>query len=111
MSTIVGIEKCNPANNSVTIPGKGTFTVVLDENVDLENDQDRIKAAINFVPEPGFVGEAQIYYQVIDNYGLTSFGKTVTVISNPFPEEIDRGDLEYPTCDTSGCGSQVLVLK
>ncbi|HAS58136.1 MAG TPA: hypothetical protein DCS64_06515, partial [Algoriphagus sp.] len=100
----VCIEKCNPANNSVTIPGKGTFTVVLDENVDLENDQDRIKAAINFVPEPGFVGEAQIYYQVIDNYGLTSFGKTVTVISNPFPEEIDRGDLEYPTCDGQSNG-------
>ncbi|WP_040490457.1 T9SS C-terminal target domain-containing protein [Indibacter alkaliphilus] len=100
----VCIEKCNPLNNSVTIPGKGTFTVELDVNVDLSDDEDRVKAAIKFVPEPGFLGEAEIYYQVIDNYGLTSFAKTVTVVSNPFPEEKDKGDIDFPTCDGQGNG-------
>jgi gliding motility-associated-like protein len=100
----VCIEKCDPENNSVTIPGKGTFTVVLDENVDLDDVEDRIKAAVNFVPVAGFVGEAQIFYQVIDNYGLTSFAKTITVTSNPYPKELDNGDLEYPTCDGQSNG-------
>lgn len=95
----VCIEKCNPLNNSITIPGKGTFTVELEELTTGNFETEKFKAKVKFVPVPGFVGEAQIYYQVLDNYGLLSEPKTITVVSNPLPALSDSGDIDYPSCD------------
>ncbi|MFT4855354.1 MAG: gliding motility-associated-like protein [Algoriphagus sp.] len=94
----VCIEKCDPQNNSITIPSKGTFTVILEELTIGNFDIDRFKASVNFVPVPGFIGEASVYYQVLDNYGLISEAKTITVISNPFPSKLQDPSFDYPTC-------------
>jgi hypothetical protein len=95
----VCIEKCNPANNSFTIPGKGKFTVELDELTTDNFEVERFEASVKFEPLAGFVGTAQIYYQVLDNYGLLSEAKTITVISNPLPALSDLGDIDFPSCD------------
>jgi len=95
----VCVEKCNPINNSITIPGKGTFTVILEELTSDNFDIERFKASVKFEPLPGFVGTAEVFYQVLDNYGLLSEAKTITVVSNPDPIVLDTGSLDYPSCD------------
>ena len=94
----VCVEKCDPKNNSITIPGKGTFTVILEELTTGNFDTDRFKASVNFVSVPGFIGEASVYYQVLDNYGLLSEVKTITVTTNPFPNKLQDPDFVYPSC-------------
>ncbi len=97
-------EACKSENSLLEIPGKGTFYAVFDENVDVTDEEDRKKAAIRFVPEDGFVGEATAYYQVIDNYGLFSEPKQIRIISNPFPEIKEPGTIDYPSCDGQNDG-------
>lgn len=103
-------EACKSENSLLEIPGKGTFYAVFDDNVDITDEEDRKKAAIRFVPENGFVGEVVAYYQVIDNYGLFSEPKQIRIISNPYPEAMDEGTIDYPACDGQGDGSITGVM-
>jgi len=100
----VCIERCNPLNNSKYIPGKGTFTVELAELNSGNFDDERFSASVRFVPDPGFVGTAQVYYQVLDNYGLLSFAKTITVTSNPDPIKIQDPTIVNPSCNGQNDG-------
>ncbi|SDC83708.1 gliding motility-associated C-terminal domain-containing protein [Algoriphagus faecimaris] len=100
----VCIEKCDPNNNSITLPGKGTFTVELEELTTGNFDEERFAASVRFIPEPGFVGTAEIYYQVLDNYGLLSEANTITVVSNPDPIKNQDPTITNPTCDGQSDG-------
>ncbi|WP_373399159.1 hypothetical protein V8V91_05320 [Algoriphagus halophilus] len=62
-------------------------------------EDERNKATIRFEPEPGFTGEASVYYNVTDNYGLTSQPAKITVVANPFPVKVQDASIENPTCD------------
>ncbi|WP_268035014.1 PKD domain-containing protein [Algoriphagus sp. PAP.12] len=77
----------------------GTFYADL-EPLDTENFEElRNKATIRFEPAPDFVGEATVYYNVTDNYGLTSQPGQITVVANPYPEKIQDASIENPSCD------------
>ncbi|TDQ19607.1 gliding motility-associated-like protein [Algoriphagus boseongensis] len=107
----VCIEKCKPENKKITIPGVGTFESILDDLTDQNFGSERSEAKIKFIPEPGFFGTHTIYYTVIDNYGLTSMPKTVTVTVNPTPKIDGTETIIGPTCNGQNDGtiSNVIV--
>ncbi|WP_181452663.1 PKD domain-containing protein [Algoriphagus aquaeductus] len=100
----VCVERCDPANNTRYLPGKGTFSVELEELTSDNFEDEKYAASIRFVPDPGFIGTAQVYYQVVDNYGLISFAKTITVTTNPEPIKIQDPQLDNPTCNGQADG-------
>ena len=96
--------KCNPDNYEVPVYDAsgnllGTFYSILEELNTGNFEDERNKATIRFEPAPGFTGEATVYYNVTDNYGLTSQPSKITVVSNPFPIKIQDGSIDNPTCD------------
>lgn len=96
--------KCDPDNYEVPVydaSGKllGTFYSILEELNTGNFEDERNKATIRFEPAPGFTGEASVYYNITDNYGLTSQPAKITVVSNPFPVKIQDASVENPTCD------------
>ena len=101
----VCIERCDPANNVRYLPGKGTFSVELEELTSDNFEDKKYAASVRFVPDPGFVGTAEVYYQVVDNYGLISFAKTITVTTNPEPVKIQDAKVTNPTCNGQADGS------
>lgn len=101
----VCIEKCRPENRQITIPGVGTFEAILEELNTGNFDDERNEASIQFTPEPGFFGTHTIFYTVIDNYGLTSFPRTVTVTVHPFPRVDGSAAIIGPTCNGQNDGS------
>nr|WP_170857001.1 PKD domain-containing protein [Algoriphagus locisalis] len=97
-------DKCNPDNYEVPVYDAsgnllGTFYSILEELNTGNFEDERNKATIRFEPAPGFTGEASVYYNVTDNYGLTSEPAKITVVSNPFPVEIQDGEIDNPSCD------------
>lgn len=110
--SLVCAEKCLPENKKITVPGVGVFEAILGELTEGNFNDERNDAEITFIPEPGFFGTHTIYYTVLDNYGLTSFPKTVTVTVNPFPKIDDNGAIIGPTCNGQNDGSiENVVLK
>lgn len=108
----VCVDKCKPENKKITIPGVGTYEAILEELTSGNFDDIRNEAKIHFTPEPGFFGTHTIYYTVIDNYGLTSYPRTVTVTVNPFPKIDSSGAIIGPTCNGQNDGSITnVVLK
>ncbi len=98
-------DPCDPNNLSITVPGVGTFESILGELNDQNFNDERDEAEIRFTPDPGFRGTHTIYYTVIDNYGLTSMPRTVTVTVNPFPSIDSSGAIVGPTCNGQNDGS------
>lgn len=104
-------DKCNPDNYEVEVKDIngnviGTFYSEL-QNLTTDNfNQLRDVVNVRFVPKPGFVGEALVYYNVTDNYGLTSQPGIIRVVSNPYPV-IDESnvELDFPSCDGQDDGS------
>lgn len=98
------VGKCNPDNYEVPVYDAsgnllGTFYSILEELNTGNFEDERNKATIRFEPAPGFTGEASVYYNVTDNYGLTSQPAKITVVSNPFPVKIQDASIENPSCD------------
>lgn len=95
--------KCDPDNYEVPVFQNGvkigTFYSILEELNTGNFEDERNKATIRFEPEPGFTGEASVYYNVTDNYGLTSQPAKITVVANPFPVKVQDASIENPTCD------------
>jgi len=99
---------CNPDNVIKQLPGKGTFTVTSVQDVSVNG---KVNAEIKFVPDVTFTeGEATIWYQVTDNYGLVSKPKEITIIIHPKPVLFDLGNIELPTCDGVSDGRIIDVL-
>lgn len=98
-------EKCRPENLAIVVPGVGTFQSVLEILTDINFGTERTRAKILFTPEPGFFGTHTIFYNVIDNYGLTSEPRTVTVTVNPFPKIDNSQAIIGPTCNGQNDGS------
>lgn len=98
-------EKCKPENKTIVVPGVGTFESILGELTDGNFNDERNEAEIKFTPVPGFFGTHMIFYNVIDNYGLTSEAKTITVTVNPTPKIDSTGAIIGPTCDGQDDGS------
>lgn len=98
-------EKCKPENKTITVPGVGTFESILEDLTDGNFNQERNEAKIKFTPVLGFFGTHTIFYNVIDNYGLTSEPRTLTVTVNPFPKIDSTGAIIGPTCDGQSDGS------
>ncbi|RIW18304.1 PKD domain-containing protein [Algoriphagus lacus] len=108
----VCVEKCKPENKKIVVPGVGTFESILEDLTDGNFINERNEAKIKFTPEPGFFGTHTIYYNVIDNYGLTSEPRTVTVTVNPFPKIDSTGAIIGPTCNGQNDGNITnVVLK
>lgn len=108
----VCIEKCKPENRQITVPGVGTFESILEDLTDQNFGNERNDAKIKFTPVPGFFGTHTIFYTVIDNYGLTSEPRTVTVTVNPFPKIDSSGTIIGPTCNGQNDGEiSNVVLK
>ncbi|MDN3204162.1 PKD domain-containing protein [Algoriphagus sp. C2-7] len=101
----VCVDPCDPANRNLFVPGVGTFESILGELNDQNFNDERDEAEIRFTPEPGFFGTHMIYYTVIDNYGLTSFPRTVTVTVNPTPKADGTAAIIGPTCNGQNDGS------
>lgn len=99
---------CNPINFEKQVTG-GTFKADLqplyDTNIDLIGNE----VQIQFVPDPGFVGTAEIIYTVTDNFGLTSDPKKITVQVLPQPV-LESEDIVFPTCDLQQDGSIFLIV-
>ncbi|MFC3879715.1 PKD domain-containing protein [Algoriphagus namhaensis] len=98
-------DKCDPNNQTITVAGVGTFESILGELNDQNFNQERDEAEILFTPDPSFRGTHTIFYTVIDNYGLTSMPRTVTVTVNPFPSIDSSGAIIGPTCNGQNDGS------
>lgn len=98
-------EKCKPENKTIAVPGVGTFESILEDLTDQNFGNERSEAKIKFTPVPGFFGTHTIYYTVIDNYGLTSEAKTVTVTVNPFPKIDPTYTVIGPTCNGQNDGT------
>ncbi|MDI1323946.1 MAG: PKD domain-containing protein [Algoriphagus sp.] len=108
----VCVEKCKPENKTIVVPGVGTFESILGTLTDVNFGSERSAAKIKFTPVPGFFGTHTIYYNVIDNYGLTSEARTVTVTVNPIPKIDSSGAIIGPTCNGQNDGSiNNVVLK
>jgi len=106
----VCVEKCNPLNTKIDVPGVGTFESILEDLTDVNFNNERSEAKIKFTPVPGFFGTHTIFYNVIDNYGLTSEARTVTVSVNPFPKIDSSGAIIGPTCNGQSDGSITNVI-
>lgn len=78
-------DLCDPTKQIAPVDG-GVFEVelVLDPN---DPTGERQIANIKFKPDPGFVGEAVAYVQVLDNYGYLSAPQEIRAIINPYPKE------------------------
>lgn len=108
----VCVDKCKPENKTIVVPGVGTFESILGTLTDVNFGSERSAAKIKFTPVPGFFGTHTIYYTVIDNYGLASEAKTVTVTINPIPKIDSSGAIIGPTCNGQNDGSiNNVVLK
>ncbi|OOG70551.1 PKD domain-containing protein [Algoriphagus sp. A40] len=108
----VCIEKCKPENKTIVVPGVGTFESILENLTDQNFGNERNEAKIKFTPVPGFFGTHTIFYNVLDNYGLTSEPRTVTVTVNPFPKIDSSGAIVGPTCNGQNDGNiNNVVLK
>jgi large repetitive protein len=101
----VCVEKCKPENKIITVPGVGTFESILEDLTDQNFNNERNEADIKFTPVPGFFGTHTIFYTVIDNYGLTSEPRTLTVTVNPVPKIDSSGAIIGPTCNGQNDGN------
>lgn len=104
------ISKCNPAN--YTIPAydangvfAGTFTSALQDLNTANFNQLRDIVNVKFDPAPGFVGTASVFYNVTDNYGLSSEPGIITVTAHPYPVINPAVTVINPSCDGQEDGS------
>ncbi len=101
-------QKCIDSKKTLTINGKGTLVselVELTQGTGGNFDSERKKARLKFIPEPGFIGTFEAYYQITDNYGLLSDWTQIKVIVNPKPELVDFGEIKDPTCNGQNDGA------
>lgn len=98
------VIKCVPANytiNAYDANGNfaGTFYSELQDLNTGNFNQLRDVVNVRFEPAPGFSGQASVYYNVTDNYGLTSEPGIITVTANPYPVINPAVTLVNPSCD------------
>ncbi|WP_211234405.1 PKD domain-containing protein [Algoriphagus terrigena] len=104
------VSKCNPSNYTIPVYDAsgnlaGTFYSELQDLNTGNFNQLRDVVNVRFEPAPGFSGEAKVYYNVTDNYGLTSEPGIITVTANPFPVINPAVTVENPSCDGQEDGS------
>ena len=102
-------NKCNPDNYELKAYDSngnfaGTFYSELQDLNTGNFNQLRDVVNVKFVPAPGFVGQASVFYNVTDNYGLTSEPGIITVTANPYPVINPAVNKEPPTCNGQNDG-------
>lgn len=104
------VNKCKPSNYSIPAYDQngdlaGTFYSELQDLNTSNFNQLRDLVNVRFEPVPGFVGQASVFYNVTDNYGLTSEPGIITVTAHPFPVVNTAVTIVNPSCDGQEDGS------